>query len=122
MTLTPSRPPSTGGDTLFADGYAAYDALPERLKQQIEGRLGAFTYGGRQKKRELLKEADRDWQPVFHPIVRTHPETGRKALYFDPGKIESIEGVSAQESDKLIDQLTGYMIQPDAEYRHKWRV
>jgi taurine dioxygenase len=51
-----------------------------------------------------------------------HPETGRKSLYFDPGKIESIVGVSAQESDDLIDELAGYMIQPDGEYRHKWRV
>ncbi len=97
--------PSTGGDTLFANGYAAYAALPERLKQQLDGRAGAFTYGGRQKHRELLNEEDRDWQPVLHPIIRVHPETGRKSLYFDPGKIESIVGVSAQESDDLIDEL-----------------
>ena len=84
--------------------------------------MGAFTYGGRRKSRELLNEEDRDWTPVFHPIIRTHPETGRKSLYFDPGKIESIEGVSARESDDLIDELTGLMIQPDGEYRHKWRV
>ena len=84
--------PSTGGDTLFANGYAAYDALPERLRQRLEGRVGAFTYGGRKKKRELLNEEDRDWTPVFHPIVRTHPETGRKSLYFDPGKIEFDRG------------------------------
>ena len=51
-----------------------------------------------------------------------HPETGRKSLYFDPGKIELIVGVSAQESDDLIDELAGTMIQPDGEYRHKWRV
>jgi taurine dioxygenase len=114
--------PSAGGDTLFANGYAAYERLPERLKQQLDGRLGAFTYGGRRMSRELLNKEDRDWTPVFHPIIRTHPETGRKSLYFDPGKIESIEGMPAQESDALIDELTSYMIQPDAEYRHKWRV
>jgi taurine dioxygenase len=110
--------PSTGGDTLFANGYAAYAALPDRLKQRLDGRIGAFTYGGRRQKQELLNAEDRDWKPVFHPIIRTHPETGRKSLYFDPGKIESIEG----ESDGLIDELTGYMIQPEGEYRHKWRV
>src|ERR1700723_3510720 len=71
--------PSTGGDTLFANMYAAYAALPERLKQRLEGRMGAFTYGGRRKHRELLNQEDRDWQPVFHPIIRTHPETGRKS-------------------------------------------
>ena len=114
--------PSTGGDTLFANGYAAYAALPERLKQRLEGRLGAFTYGGRRRKQELLNEEDRDWTPVFHPIVRTHPETGRKSLYFDPGKILRIDGVDARESDDMIDELAGFMIQPDGEYRHRWRV
>ena len=92
------------------------------LQQRLEGRRGAFTYGGRRKHTALLNPEDRDWTPVWHPIVRTHPETGRKSLYFDPGKIVAIEGVEAAESDALIDELTGYMIQPDAEYRHKWRV
>jgi len=107
---------------LFANGYAAYAALPEHLKRRLDGRIGAFTYGGRRKKQELLNEEDRAWKPVFHPIIRTHPETGRKSLYFDPGKILRIEGMDPQESDAVIDELTGYMIQPDGEYRHKWRV
>jgi taurine dioxygenase len=114
--------PSTGGDTLFASMYAAYDGLPERLKTRLNGLVGGFTYGGRRKSQALLNEEDRDWKPVFHPIVRTHPETGRKALYFDPGKIVSIEGTEEPESNDLIEELTGRMIQPDAEYRHKWRV
>lgn len=114
--------PSRGGDTLFASMYAAYAALPESLKDRLEGKLGAFTYGGRQKRAALLNDEDRDWKPVFHPIVRTHPETGRKALYFDPGKILRIEGFEESESDALIDELTERMIQPDAQYRHKWSV
>jgi putative 2-oxoglutarate oxygenase len=113
--------PSTGGDTLFASMYAAYDALPERLKQHLDGRSGAFAYGGRAQATALLNEEDRDWKPVFHPIIRIHPETGRKGLYFDPGKILHIEGLEEHESDALIEELTGYMIQPDAEYRHRWR-
>jgi taurine dioxygenase len=113
--------PSRGGDTLFASMYAAYDALPNRLKQRLEGRRGAFTYGGRRKATALLNPEDREWTPVFHPIIRTHPETGRKALYFDPGKIVRIEGLEAAESDALIDELTERMIQPGAEYRHRWR-
>ena len=113
--------PSRGGDTLFASMYAAYDALPSRLKQRLEGRTAAFTYGGRRKATALLNPEDRDWTPVFHPIVRVHPETGRKALYFDPGKILAIEGLEPAESDALIDELTERMIQPDAQYRHRWR-
>jgi taurine dioxygenase len=113
--------PSRGGDTFFASMYAAYDALPPRLRQRLEGRRGAFTYGGRRKATALLDEEDRDWTPVFHPIIRTHPETGRRGLYFDPGKILRIEGLEPSESDALIEELTERMIQPDGEYRHRWR-
>jgi len=113
--------PSRGGDTFFASMYAAYDALPSRLKERLEGRLGAFTYGGRRKATALLNEEDRDWTPVFHPIVRTHPETRRKALYFDPGKILRIDGLEARESNELIEELTERMITPDGQYRHAWR-
>jgi taurine dioxygenase len=113
--------PTTGGDTFFASMYTAYDALPPRLKQKLEGRQGAFTYGGRRKATALLDPEDGEWTPVFHPIVRTHPETGRRGLYFDPGKILRIEGVEPAESDALIDELTERMIQPDGEYRHRWR-
>jgi len=113
--------PSRGGDTLFASMYAAYDALPSRLKERLEGRTGAFTYGGRRKATALLNPEDRDWTPVRHPIIRTHPETGRKGLYFDPGKILSIDGLDDAESDALIDELTERMIQPEGEYRHRWR-
>lgn len=113
--------PSTGGDTHFASMYSAYAALPSSLAARLEGRRGAFTYGGRKKSTALLNPEDRDWTPVFHPIIRTHPETGRKALYFDPGKILFIEGLEPEESDALIDELTLRMIQPNAQYRHKWR-
>jgi putative 2-oxoglutarate oxygenase len=113
--------PSTGGDTLFASMYAAYDALPPPLKERLHGRQGLFTYGGRRKATALLNAEDRDWIPVRHPIVRTHPETGRKALYFDPGKILKIEGLEDAESDALIDELAARMIRPEGEYRHRWR-
>jgi alpha-ketoglutarate-dependent taurine dioxygenase len=112
--------PSRGGDTLFANGYAAYDALPERLKTRLDGVLGAFSYGGKRGRSALLNPEDQDWTPVTHPIIRTHPETGRKSLYFDPGKIVRIVGADERESDQLIADLKGYMIQPDAEYHHKW--
>jgi taurine dioxygenase len=114
--------PSRGGDTHFSSMYAAYDALPDRLKQLLEGRRGAFTYGGRTKSNALLNPEDRNEPPAFHPIVRTHSETGRQGLYFDPGKILYIEGLPTAESDAVIDELTERMIQPDASFRHKWQV
>ena len=113
--------PSRGGDTLFASGYAAYEALPPRLKDRLDGLAGAFAYAGRRGKSALLHQEDQDWTPVFHPIVRTHSETGRKSLYFDPGKIVEIVGVDPAESDALIAELKDRMIRPEAEYRHQWR-
>ena len=68
---------------------------------------------------KLLNPDDQDWKPVFHPIVRTHPETGRKALYFDPGKICYFVGI--KEGDELIAELSEHMVAPDAEYHHVWR-
>ncbi len=112
--------PSRGGDTHFASMYAAYDGLPQRLKERLDGRMGVFTYGGRRKAQAMLNPEDRDWVPVRHPIIRTHPETKRKGLYFDPGKILSIEGLEPAESDAMIEELTGLMVPPGAEYRHKW--
>ena len=58
---------------------------------------------------------------MLHPIGRVHPETGRTALYFDPNKLLYIEGLPEAEGDALIETLRGYMIQPDAVYRHRWR-
>jgi taurine dioxygenase len=113
--------PSRGGDTLFASMYAAYEALPQRLRQRLEGRNGAYVYGGRKRKTELLNEEDRHKDPVLHLLLGTHPETGRRTLYFDPGKILYIEGLPAAESDALIDELAGYMVQPQGQYRHRWR-
>jgi taurine dioxygenase len=113
--------PSRGGDTFFASMYAAYEALPVRLQERLEGKRGAFTYGGRKKAQALLNEEDRNRPPAYHQILRPHPETGRVALYFDPGKILRIEGVEPAESDDLIDELTERMIRPEGEYHHKWR-
>ena len=113
--------PSRGGNTHFASMYAAYDALPARLKEKIEGRKAAFTYGGRRKATALLNPEDRNVPPVLHPLLATHPETGRPVLYFDPNKLVRIEGLPSEESESLIAELRTYMVQPGADYTHKWR-
>jgi taurine dioxygenase len=112
--------PSRGGNTMFANAYAAYDALPQRLKDRLDGVIGAFSYGGRRGKARLLNPEDQDWTPVYHPIIRVHPETRRKSLYFDPGKIVDFVGIERAEGDELIAELRQRMIAPEAEYHHKW--
>ncbi len=115
--------PSTGGDTLFASAYAVYDALPAELKRRIDGLKATYKYGGRLKREvQLLEEEDRVRPAAVHALVRVHPETGRKAIYFNPGQVMTIQGLEPAESDALIAELTGYAESPDGDYRHKWRV
>jgi taurine dioxygenase len=113
--------PSTGGDTHFSSAYASYETLPQRLKDRLEGKYGEFVYGGRKKANLLLDEEARQVKPVRHPLIRVHPETGRKLLYFDQNKILRITGLEEAESDAIIEEMTGYMIDPPDQYRHKWR-
>ena len=110
--------PSRGGDTLFASMYAAYDALPARLKEKLDGRLGAFTYGGRTGSSNALLEDQHEPLPCILFYARGDRTQG---LYFDPGKILYVEGLGEAESEDVIEELTNYMVQPGAEYRHKWR-
>ena len=115
--------PSYGGDTLFASMYEAYDALPDGLKARIDGLKAEHVYGGRARKgNDLLEPQDRDLPPAVHPVVRVHEETGRKSLYANPTHIVRIQGLSDLESDQLIADLTGHMVQTPAQYRHKWAV
>ena len=114
--------PSTGGDTPFANMYTAYDTLPEKLGQKIDGLSATYKYGGRGKRQlERLEEADRDRAPAVHPLVQVHPETGRKMLYFNGGQVIDILGVDAKESDALIGELKAHTESADGDYRHKWR-
>ena len=114
--------PSVGGDTLFADMSAAYEALPRSLKERLEPMRVEFAYGGRKRKSvDLLDPEDRDIPAATHPIVHKHAETGRKSLFINPIHILGIEGLPKDESDSLIDELFNYMLQPDAQYRHQWQ-
>lgn len=113
--------PSAGGDTLFADMRVAYERLPQRLKDRIDGMQVEFRYGGRKRERiDLLDPADRELPAAVHPIVHVHAETGRKSLYVNPIHIVRVLGLEREESDALIDELFTHMLQPDAQYRHKW--
>ena len=115
--------PSVGGDTWFANMYAAYDALSPAMKQRLEGVEAEYVYGGRDKLGiDLLAPDDRDAPPVRWPVIRTHPETKRKSLYFNPYHFLRFVGMEEAEGDRLAEELKGLMILPDAEYHHKWQV
>jgi taurine dioxygenase len=116
--------PASGGDTLFASMYAAYDALSDRFKALLEGLTathdGEHVYRGRY--RHLgANDAGRSYPRASHPVVRTHPATGRKALFVNPGFTTHIDGLPRAESDALLAFLHAHSQKPDFQVRFRWR-
>jgi taurine dioxygenase len=111
--------PSRGGDTLFSNCYRAYETLPEDLKPRIAGRraLNAYTSD------TTLRTASYDdaKSSCWHPVVRTHPATGRKALYVNRLMTREIEGLPRDESDAILQRLFDHQEQPKFVYQHVWR-
>jgi taurine dioxygenase len=116
--------PSSGGDTQFTNMYAAYDGLAPEIRAEIEGLKVVHKYDSSRKTGRVAKrpEAEMAAMPeAVHPLVRTHPETHRKALYLNPNRMEGIVGLGRAESDALLDTLIAHAIQPRYQYRHVWR-
>jgi taurine dioxygenase len=115
--------PAIGGDTLFSDMYAAYEGLGDEVKARIDGRVAVhdFTQSfGRAMKPEDLERQQREYPPVEHPIVRTHAETGRKALYVNAFFTSHVPGLSSDESLALLDLLTRQAHVPEYQCRFHW--
>jgi taurine dioxygenase len=115
------------GDTVFTNMIAAYEALPESQKQQIAGLKAIHRYSERRRianspRPKLTPEQLAQTPDVAHPIVRTHPYTGRKALYVTAGECIGIEGMPQDEAVGLIEALDAHCIRPEFQYRHKWRI
>jgi taurine dioxygenase len=113
--------PSVGGNTLFANAYAAYETLPVTIKQKIEGRkaLNAYDYDVAATTRGTKV---RDGVPSYwHPIVRTHPATGRKALFVNRLMTVAIEGLSDEEGGDILNTLFDHQEQRTFVYEHVWR-
>jgi taurine dioxygenase len=117
--------PDRGGDTQYVNMHRAYEDLPEAMRNRIDGLRAIHVYQSRHSARKLmtLSEANRKAVPdaVLHPLVRTHPETGRKAIFLNPIRIEGIEGMAEDDALSLLDELLAHARQPQYEYRHQWR-
>ena len=117
--------PTSGGDTQYVNMAAAYDALPEATKKQIAGLKAMHVYQSKHSTRKLMTlgdEAKKRLPPaVYHPIVRTHPENGRKAIYINPIRIETIAGMKETDAQLLLRELLQHAIQERFQYRHKWK-
>ena len=111
----------TLGDTEFASAAAAYDSLSGALRKTIEGRTATFDFAGRKRAFPLTAAEIERNPPVRHPIVRTHPFTGRKCLYVMRDDCTAIDGLAQEEADCLIAALADHIVKPAHIYRHEWR-
>jgi taurine dioxygenase len=120
------RLPDRGGDTQFVNMHLAHDELPEAMKSRIDGLKAIHVYQSRHSARKLMQlseeSCNRVPDAVIHPIVRTHPESGRKAIYINPIRIEGIVGMAEGEALALLADLLEHATQPQHQYRHQWRV
>ena len=123
--LYPVSLPKSGGDTQYVNMHEAYDDLPEATRERIDGLKAVHVYLSKYSPRELrplsTESARQVPPPGVHPLVRTHPENRRKALYLNPVRIESILGMEDTEALDLVASLMEHAIQKKFEYRHQWR-
>lgn len=115
--------PPSGGDTLFSDMYAAYDGLRDDLKERIETLRAENDYVqafGAVVPKEKKEEMRKEYPPVSHPVVRTHPETGKKLLYVNRFFVSHIEGMDLKESDELLVELCKEAEYPEYQCRFSW--
>jgi taurine dioxygenase len=122
------RAPAVGGETHIADMYSAYDSLAPDMKQRIEALSVGHLYGDRDDARapsrfgRFRSEPTTNLPWVFHPLVRRHPVTGRKALYSVAGSARQIVGMPDEEAIQLLTELTAYATQPRFVYSHRYGV
>jgi len=118
------------GDTLFNSTAAAYDDLPEATKTLLEGRRTVHSYDGKHARRAkagksnrkpLTEEERASLPPVDHPVIRTHPQSGRKCIYVVAGECVGITGMPDDEAETLLEDLADRCTRPDYTYRHRWR-
>lgn len=121
--------PPEKGDTLYCNMYMAYEELPDATKQRLVGLQAAHSYlasfEGKTKsgyaRDTLTEEQKAQLAEVTHPVVRTHPETGRKALYVNPGFTVRLVGLPGDEGAALLDELLVHASRPEFQFRHVWQ-
>lgn len=115
--------PPRGGDTLFADMTAAYEGLPDAVREQIDGAVAVHDFihtFGLALDEQTRAEKRKEFPPARHPVVRTHPETGRKILYVNSVFTSHIEGMPREESDALLEYLCRHASVPEYQCRFHW--
>ena len=115
--------PSSGGQTSFADMTAAFEALPDEIKTKINGTKAVQSYEAFNAQFSVAtNKTQKKLSPdIEQPLVRTHPISGRKALYICPGMTTQIVGMDAHESAEMLDYLFNWSVRPEFVYTHNWQ-
>ena len=117
--------PQVGGDTVFSDTTAAYERLPERWKDRIDGlsAIHDFTASfGQGLSPEELVQKQEEYPPTSHPVIRTHPETGARGIYTNRNFVSHVQGVGADESRAIVNRLQRAIMDPSVQCRIRWEV
>src|SRR6516165_8292016 len=125
--LVAKEVPAVGGDTMFVSMTAAYEGLSDRMQQFISGLEGVHDmkpfrplFGKSEEERKKLQQFELMYPPVLHPVVRVHPESGKKVLFVNPQFTVGINGMEEQESRGLLDLLLRQALVPEYQFRHHW--
>jgi taurine dioxygenase len=116
--------PAVGGDTLFADMVTAYERLPDEIKEKIEGRTATHSFRhnfGRAMSNEQRDAMSERYPDAHHPVVRTHPETGKKSLYVSAPFTTHIDDMEPDESQRVLRQLYRQSFTPEYQCRFHWQ-
>jgi taurine dioxygenase len=116
--------PELGGNTQFTNLCHAYEGLDDDTKEAIAGKRAFHAYLSRRAPRKLLtrtKAEEEGSSGCWQPLVREHPETGRRGLYLNPMRCDAVEGLDEAEGDALLDRLYAHCEQPRFRYSHRWR-
>ena len=114
--------PSVGGETKFANMQMAWDALPDAMKRRVEGLVVNNVYDTRAHLREQTDETDDSLSNARHPLVRVHPDSGRKSLFLSRLMTRNVAGMPRAESDALLDELFEHVEKREFVYAHPWKV
>src|SRR6478736_6977119 len=117
--------PSHGGRTWFCNMHSVYEALPESTRRRIDGKRAMHGYDtarARNRPSPRTPQEIAETPDIEHPLVRTHPDTGRKALYLNFNRLDRIQGLERAESDELLDELAAEARKPRHHFGHEWSV
>ncbi len=115
--------PPRGGNTIFANMYLAYEAMPPDLKRRVDGKMAIFRLRGRKQQTQGIVAAEdlKKMSDVTHPVIRPHPETGRKSVFVNPHHTLCIAGLSHEDSEALLAEIFEWCTREEFQWEQEWQ-